>query len=254
MANETVDMQQTRVEATDSLEYKLLQIYTEKKEPTYSGPQQSNKTGEKKAASPVPSDERHKAKKKIRRIIALISCIRPQAEDNSPVSEGHRCRPSSGGVAPHSNVGPIVSRLSKIADSVHFLPSDLETDGDDIIERIVDILREQGDKLDEEIRNNHKLMQQLQDVLTYNTFQKLTTLFIRRLTPEEVAPAKHPKQAHIALVCELTSRLKTMDRHPMNRVLGFGAKYLQDYYTPWVNQQGGYEKVFSTDDEEEEVE
>lgn len=83
-------------------------------------------------------------------------------------------------------------------------------------------------------------MKQLQDSLSYGFFKKLARSFIHRLSPEELPTSQSRKQAEIAITFELTSRLNAMDSHPMNRVLGFGATYLQDYFTPWVNQQGGY--------------
>ncbi|KAG9280372.1 hypothetical protein AMEX_G3067 [Astyanax mexicanus] len=263
MADLRVDIQtvqeangHTQTVTEDSFEYRLLQTYTKKKGPTYTPLLQSNGTTENKPASPVPSAECNKAKKKRRKIIAfnkLLACIRPQKEHSIPVSSNiSRSRASSFEAGPDTEVDDIVNKLTKISDSVHFQPSDLETDSDDVVDKIVEILREHGDKLDEEIKNNRELMQQLQGILSYSFFKKLTRFFIQRVTPEEAPPVKHPKEAHIALICELTSRLTVMDRHPMNRVLGFGAKYLQENYTAWVNQQGGYGKVFSSDDEKED--
>lgn len=87
---------------------------------------------------------------------------------------------------------------------------------------------------------DHELRKQLQASLSYGFFKRLTSSFLMRLSPEELPTTESIKQAEIAVTFELTSRLNAMDCHPMNRVLGFGAKYLQDYFTPWVNQQGGY--------------
>lgn len=69
---------------------------------------------------------------------------------------------------------------------------------------------------------------------------------MQRFLPDELPNTKSQKETEIALTFELTSRLNAMDSHPMNRVLGFGAKYLQDYLSPWVNQQGGYVSALKT--------
>lgn len=39
---------------------------------------------------------------------------------------------------------------------------------------------------------------------------------------------------------QVASRLSAADTLPMNRLLGFGAKYLQTHYSAWAAQQGGY--------------
>ncbi|XP_017350423.1 apoptosis facilitator Bcl-2-like protein 14 isoform X2 [Ictalurus punctatus] len=240
----------------DSIEYKLLVKYTQKKKSTNSHPPQSNGVEEAKVASPTQPQDCHKSwkhKKKLK-FWKSISCIRPVRESNGPVS-GHPRRGASAESCPdQEEVEQIVSKLTKIIDRVHFISTDIETDSDDVVERIVELLREHGDKLNEEIEKNHVLRKQLQDSLSYGFFRKLAQTFLQRLSPEELPPTQSPVQAKIALTCELTSRLNTMDCHPMNRVLGFGAKYLQDYFSPWVIKQGGYEKVFGTDSDAEEEE
>lgn len=39
---------------------------------------------------------------------------------------------------------------------------------------------------------------------------------------------------------QATSRLSSLDTLPMNRLLGFGARFLKEYYSSWVQEQGGY--------------
>ncbi|MCJ8743308.1 hypothetical protein PDJAM_G00092430 [Pangasius djambal] len=228
----------------DSIEYKLLLRYTQKKTTTNSPSTQSNGVGEANVASPTQPQDRHKPRKlKKHTFLKIISCVRPVKEDDGPVT-GKRRQPAAGDSSrpDQEEVEQIVNKLTKITDRVHFLSTDIETDSDDVVERIVELLREQGDKLNEEIEKNHVLRKQLQDSLSYGFFKKVAQTFMQRLSPEERPTTQSPQQAEIALTCELTSRLNAMDCHPMNRVLGFGAKYLQDYLSPWVIQQGGYSK------------
>ncbi|KAI4904625.1 hypothetical protein NFI96_014607 [Prochilodus magdalenae] len=227
----------------DSIEYRLLQAYTQSKDPAHSHLLQSNGVAEPKLSS--------KKRKKTLKLRKLLRCIQPTKEDDICVTESHGQQPNPKTSAAKQEVEDIVSKLTKILESVHLIPSEIECDSNDNIDRIVEILREQGDKLNEEIENNPELMEKLNEALTYSYFKKLTRAFFRRLSPDEVPPESDPKEARIALICELTHRLKIMDRHPMNRVLGFGATYLQDQYSSWVNKQGGYGKVFCDNDEEE---
>lgn len=90
------------------------------------------------------------------------------------------------------------------------------------------------------MEKNHTLRTLLQETLSFAFFTKVAQTFLQRLSPEELSAVEKREQAEIALICELTSRLNAIDCHPMNRVLGFGAKYLQDYFSPWVVQHGGY--------------
>ncbi|XP_066525695.1 apoptosis facilitator Bcl-2-like protein 14 isoform X2 [Hoplias malabaricus] len=235
---------QSQMDLEDSFEYRFLTSYTKRRVPTHTEPPQSN--GAIKT-SPVSS----KKKRKIFKRIKLLSCILPATGDNADLTEENRLKPNSD-ASSEKDVEDIVNKVTKITDSVHFLPTDLECDAPDVVDRIVELLREQGDELDKKIKKDHKLMEELQQVLSYSFFKKLTKGYFRCLSPEEVPQVKDPKEVQIALVCEITHRLKIMDRHPMNRVLGFGAKYLQEYYTTWINEQGGYGKVFSTDDDADE--
>ncbi|KAK2832354.1 hypothetical protein Q7C36_015816 [Tachysurus vachellii] len=261
MANEVQEQPLNQAELlaqmfpTESLEYKLLLRYVQKKIDSHST--QSNSVGEVK--TPTHPQKHHKTQKnKKRKFLKIISCIRPEREDEDRVTRPHRHQATADNCRSDSNqeeVEQIVNKLTKLTDKVNFKSTDIETDSDDLVEQIVELLREHGDKLNEKIEKDHVLMKQLQDSLSYGFFKKLARNFIHRLSPEELPTTQSRKQAEIAITFELTSRLNAMDSHPMNRVLGFGATYLQDYFTPWVNQQGGYEKVFSTDsDTKEEVE
>ena len=40
------------------------------------------------------------------------------------------------------------------------------------------------------------------------------------------------------------AKLTTIDNHPMNRVLGFGTKYLKENFSPWIQQHGGWVSEF----------
>ncbi|KAL0167934.1 hypothetical protein M9458_036156, partial [Cirrhinus mrigala] len=95
------------------------------------------------------------------------------------------------------------------------------------------------------IQRNHELKRYLQRAFSYDFFKKLTKTFITSVVPEG------RKREEIALAFEVTSRLKALDLHPMNKAMGFGAQYLQEYFAPWVKQHGGWEKAFDNDDDEE---
>lgn len=93
----------------------------------------------------------------------------------------------------------------------------------------------------QQIKLNHVLLGYLQDSFTYSMFEKLTTTFIKSVVPEHQQSVRNREQ--IAWTFEVTSRLKALDLQPMNRVMGFGAKYVMDHFTPWVQGHGGWVRV-----------
>ncbi|KAG7232648.1 hypothetical protein INR49_008270 [Caranx melampygus] len=50
-----------------------------------------------------------------------------------------------------------------------------------------------------------------------------------------------------------TSRLSALSPLPANRLLGHGARYLNEYFSSWVQEQGGYDAAFEDDEDEDEV-
>lgn len=97
--------------------------------------------------------------------------------------------------------------------------------------------------LPSQIQKNHELVGYLQSTFSYDLFEKLTTAFIKSVVPEYLQSRSNHEQ--IALTFEVTSRLQALDLHPMNRVMGFGAHYLQKYFAPWVKQHGGWVSVYT---------
>uniref|UniRef100_W5NKE7 Apoptosis facilitator Bcl-2-like protein 14 n=1 Tax=Lepisosteus oculatus TaxID=7918 RepID=W5NKE7_LEPOC len=120
------------------------------------------------------------------------------------------------------------------------------------IQRVVELLRESGDQLDEEIKKDKVLSKAFQNLFSYAFFASVADLFLMRTG---AAADADQQRAKIALTAEMTSKLTAVDNHPMNRVLGFGAKYLQEHFTPWVQSQGGWERAFdgTEDDDNDEV-
>lgn len=97
--------------------------------------------------------------------------------------------------------------------------------------------------LSSQIQCNRELLGYLQQTFSYDLFKALTKAFITSSVPEFLQSRKKCEQ--IALAFEVTSRLKALDLHPMNRVMGYGAQYLQENFAPWVKQHGGWVRVYA---------
>ncbi|XP_004387375.1 apoptosis facilitator Bcl-2-like protein 14 [Trichechus manatus latirostris] len=123
-------------------------------------------------------------------------------------------------------------------------------DGEDqIIAKIVELLKYSGDHLERELKKDKALMSTFQDWLSYSAFKTLTDQFLRGVDTRGESEVKaHGFKA--ALAIDVAAKLTVIDNHPMNRVLGFGTKYLKENFSPWVQQHGGWEKVLGISREE----
>ncbi|XP_056333860.1 apoptosis facilitator Bcl-2-like protein 14 [Danio aesculapii] len=152
----------------------------------------------------------------------------------------------------------VAEKLTKIADrEIPLDDDDIESDdssspkpsNDPFINKLVELLKKTGDDLNQKIQEDHKLFAVLQTAFSYSFFGELTKAFISTVVPEN--QENRCKREEIALTFEVTSRLKAMDLQPMNRIMGYGAQYLQEHFAPWINEHGGWDKAFAGDDDEE---
>ncbi|XP_051547018.1 apoptosis facilitator Bcl-2-like protein 14 [Myxocyprinus asiaticus] len=238
-----------QVPASDSLEYRLLMAYTRKRRPTDTR-LQKNITERKTCTPEAPEDHiQLQWKKKKRKFPFFLSCFKPRTNDDDCCHQ----QPATTEVLEEKvdDMEEIASKLTDISSSVHFIPCELEVDsGDDVVQQIVELLREHGDELDKKIKADKALSKALQSSMTYGFFKKVMDTFCRRVTPEELPPEQKRENATVALICEATSQLFSVDHHPMNQVLGFGAKYLQDTFPTWISRNIGNGDV---DESKEEV-
>ncbi|XP_053170143.1 apoptosis facilitator Bcl-2-like protein 14 [Scomber japonicus] len=233
-----------------------------------SSPQTPVKT---EKATPEVEEKKRKKRgglKKLKHITNIFKCVKPQTDDEKPeetaVTENDvddRCFTTAivkddEEVRQPDKFAEVASRLAEIADEIPFTPPELDTDGpDDDVEKVIALLlRETGDRL-----NDSVLGQSLTDMelfWNYSFFETLIKTLLRRMglisDPNSPGPQTSPK-TQIAITCEVASRLSATDTVPMSRMLGFGARYLQQYFSSWTEQQGGLEAAFDSDDEDEDV-
>ncbi|XP_034081730.1 apoptosis facilitator Bcl-2-like protein 14 [Gymnodraco acuticeps] len=262
----------------DSVELRILRAYFNKRQPKRTSSAQHRQTlvtggtDDNKLSPQSEIQEKKKKKKKRRNLFPkLLSCIRSGKRERK---EPYNTRPDDG--AEFRSLDPrevvmfdlvekeeddlkdveVASRLTDIADEIPFLLPDIETDAaeDENVERIIGLLlRESGDRLDErELKGSGLSLELFSD---YNFFRKLMQTLLMRMglrspDPDSPGPKASPK-TQIAVTCEATTRLSALHTLPTNRLLGHGARYLQQYYSSWAQQQGGYEEAFHTDDEED---
>ncbi|NWX69307.1 B2L14 protein, partial [Alca torda] len=127
-----------------------------------------------------------------------------------------------------------------------------EHDEEKIIRRIVALLKQSGDQLEEKIKKDRVFGQHFKDMLSYTFFKRITDLFLEDVSAVSTSePGGQVQCTKVAFTMEVVTRLTAVDNHPMNLVLGFGLKYLREHFKPWIQDQGGWDKVLTSLDEEE---
>ncbi|XP_072233803.1 uncharacterized protein [Leuresthes tenuis] len=220
--------------------------------------QDGSKTGGKKSVK----------KKGWKRLALLFKCVKPQIENEDEQEPEHReqgdenlsvvsnrCFPENDLVKVEDKLDKVAGQLAGIADEIQFFPPELETDsGDDEVEKIIGLLlRESGDRLNEKMKEAN-ISPEL--FFNYSFYRRLMNTFLTRIgyrsaNADDLVPQASPK-TQIAVTCEITNRLSTVYTPPMSHLLHHGARYLQDYYSAWAQQQGGYEATIESDEDEVE--
>ncbi|XP_029909803.1 uncharacterized protein LOC115360795 [Myripristis murdjan] len=155
-----------------------------------------------------------------------------------------------------ASLSGVADKLIHLADSAVVLEEALtrdELDGkDEIIQKLVELLKKSGDVMDKKIKENKVFQQQLQTNFNYALYERLISSLQSMV---DVGPASGAARCEdrierqkIVWAFEVTSRLSTMDIIPRRRFLGFAERYLRMHHSAWVQQRGGWEKAFESDD------
>ncbi|XP_015726275.1 apoptosis facilitator Bcl-2-like protein 14 [Coturnix japonica] len=125
-------------------------------------------------------------------------------------------------------------------------------DEEKTIQTIVALLRKSGDQLEEKFKKDRSFNQRFADMLSYAFFERVTNLFLENVSADSTNETEDQLQCtRVAFTLEVATRLTAVDNHPMNLVMGFGLKYLQEHFSPWIRDHGGWDKALSSLDQEE---
>ncbi|KAB5574846.1 hypothetical protein PHYPO_G00213840 [Pangasianodon hypophthalmus] len=165
------------------------------------------------------------------------------------VSAGKRV-PASAEAEPEA-FAQVADKLTHIVDSAPPAQDQVVTDCG-VIQRLVELLKEYGDQVNEKIQKDKELLSYLQGLFSYNLFEELASAFIHSMvTPGKQREEDIDQKMKIAWTFEMTSRLSALDLQPMNRAMGFGAQYVHQHFAPWIQQHGGWENAFKSDEDDE---
>ncbi|XP_004934936.3 apoptosis facilitator Bcl-2-like protein 14 isoform X2 [Gallus gallus] len=111
------------------------------------------------------------------------------------------------------------------------LPGPTCTDGvDEAIREIVALLQEAGDELDRQVKEDVRLRTFFKD-MSYSSFKNLADAYVRReMTASR--PNVNPQEIQFAFTVHLTARVAGICNQAVNRIMGFGTRYLEDSFAP----------------------
>ncbi|CAN2390332.1 BCL (B-Cell lymphoma) [Pristimantis euphronides] len=282
MQDEALD--EVSLQDEDSFEFRMLMVYAQRTLPISKyqelmrcTPVQkedgaaSNGDGHRVGDSPSLSSKKDKKKSLRRRLTP--KCLRPvKAEEGealySPKEPTSRCSLSiQEENQDKARIRGLVQRLATIVRKLEKQDQErmeftglkrvcsVQGDGDgeeeDVIENIVEIMRSEGDKLNNEMLREQNFLERFPAFLSYGFYQRLTETYVAQMVPALEAEEAE-QSSKIALCLHATTTLATLDNHPMNRMFGFGARYLKENYSQWIQEHGGWEKVIKVPDVQEE--
>ncbi|KAJ0012638.1 hypothetical protein NQD34_016972 [Periophthalmus magnuspinnatus] len=243
----------------DMPEFRILMAYAQRRRPqtaSQENPSTPNGNNPSMQTDEITLEKKKKKKKSIwKRFPKVLTCLKPQTKEEIPSPddaeedtgiETFRC-------VQEEDFEDVAVRLAEISAEIPFIPPEIETDSnDDEVEKVIGLLlRDAGDRLYErELKDTN-----MTDLLgNYSFFEKVILSLLLRMglstNTESLGPKVSPK-TQIAVTCEATTRLSVLDTLPMNRLLGHGARFLKTHFSSWAEEQGGYEKAFDSQEDDE---
>ncbi|XP_067830463.1 apoptosis facilitator Bcl-2-like protein 14 [Heptranchias perlo] len=127
------------------------------------------------------------------------------------------------------------------------VPQNVMTDKEKMIEKIVGLLQEQGDGINNKIKQD-PLLQRTMSRMSYSSFTQLVKVFTANIEEQHEGPTTtSPELTKIALTMELTRRVAGISSHPVQQLMGYSMQYM-DMFVPWLQENGGWKMVLPLDD------
>ncbi|XP_053943963.1 uncharacterized protein LOC104062298 isoform X3 [Cuculus canorus] len=114
---------------------------------------------------------------------------------------------------------------------------------DEAIRKIVALLQSAGDELDRQVKEDARLRMFFRD-MSYNAFKNLADAYVH----EEMTasrPDVNPREVQFAFTVHLTAKVAGICNQAVNRIMGFGTRYLEDSFAPL-----SYSKILQQNREE----
>nr|XP_057910549.1 uncharacterized protein LOC131105973 [Doryrhamphus excisus] len=127
----------------------------------------------------------------------------------------------------------VSEELEKILHEVKEKEEVVTLSDEEVINRIIALTKEQGDAIDDKIKDNTTLSNFFQG-MSYSSFQKLADAYLENeasptLAPPSVLPTA-PELVKLAFTLDFTARIAGLSRQNIGHITGLGNRYLQDRF------------------------
>nr|XP_009479816.1 PREDICTED: apoptosis facilitator Bcl-2-like protein 14 [Pelecanus crispus] len=101
---------------------------------------------------------------------------------------------------------------------------------DEAIRRIVALIQSAGNELDRQVKKDAQLQMFFRD-MSYSSFKNLADAYVHKeMTANR--PDVNPQEIQFAFAVHLTAKVAGICNQAVNRIMGFGTRYLQDSFAP----------------------
>ncbi|XP_026162966.1 uncharacterized protein LOC113130491 [Mastacembelus armatus] len=177
------------------------------------------------------SMRRRSIKRRFSKRLSLIKPVKPTKDINPADITG---------VEGVISVEPTYSYYEKVSEELEKIvlevkeKEEVQTLSDEeVINRIIALTKEQGDAIDDKLKDNPTLNNFFQG-LSYSSFQKLADAYLEKeasptFIPFTVPPTA-PELVKLAFTLDFTARIAGLSRQNMGHITGLGNRYLQDRF------------------------
>ncbi|XP_071351137.1 apoptosis facilitator Bcl-2-like protein 14 isoform X2 [Trachinotus anak] len=127
----------------------------------------------------------------------------------------------------------VSEELEKIVHEVKEKEEDQPLSDEEVIKRIIALTKEQGDAIDDKMKDNPTLSNFFQR-MSYSSFQRLADAYLEKeVTPTHNPPTvlpTAPELVKLAFTLDFTARIAGLSRQNIGHITGLGNRYLQDRF------------------------
>ncbi|XP_069004523.1 apoptosis facilitator Bcl-2-like protein 14 [Embiotoca jacksoni] len=142
------------------------------------------------------------------------------------------------GVEDVVSVEPTYSYYEKVSEELEKIVHEVNEEvvplsNEEVINRIVALTKEQGDAIDDKLKDNPTLNNFFQQ-MTYTSFQKLADACLERESSPTLNPptvqTTAPELVKLAFTLDFTARIAGLSRQNVGHITGLGNRYLKDRF------------------------
>lgn len=135
--------------------------------------------------------------------------------------------------ATYSYYEKVSEELEKIVLEVKVKEEDQRLSDEEVINRIIELTKEEGDAIDTKLKDNPTLSNFFQG-MSYANFQRLADIYLEKeATPTHspvTVPPTAPELVKLAFTLDFTARVAGLSQQNIGHITGLGNRYLQDRF------------------------